>query len=254
MKIENVSIAPLVLVSVVDHYKRVSTERVVGILLGNIRENTACVTNSFAIPFDESVEGVFLDTSYLQNMYDLYNKVNSKEEILGWYHSGPNMYSSDLEIMRVMMGYCQTPVLAVVNVHKQRGGIPCEAYGMGSDRRLVRKNVEVLADEIEEVGVEHLLRDIKEGTGSTLKDEVAVIIESLWAYEDLLRQIIEYFEKVQTGKRRNKVILNALQDVLNSVPRYRAETNLGSIYVAKLAEAFRKMNDLQKNKIERKQW
>ncbi len=255
MLFKNVSISPLVLVSVVDHYKRLSTPRVVGILLGATSQNGVSVTNSFAIPFEESVEGIFIDTSYLQNMFDLYYKVNAKEEIIGWYHSGPNLCKSDAEISKLIMRYCNSPILAVINVHMDNSEIPCQAFQLGIDGSLVRMNAEIQADETEEVGVEHLLRDIKECTGSSIKDKVKVIEESLRTYEKSLGVIVDYLEKVQQGKKkRNYNILKLLQDVLNSVPRYEEEVDLNKVYVASLVDTFIQMIDLEKNKDERDEW
>ena len=54
MEYERVYISPLVLLSVVDHYKRLSSNRVVGILLGTIESSKVKITNSFAVPLEEN--------------------------------------------------------------------------------------------------------------------------------------------------------------------------------------------------------
>lgn len=56
--IQEVTIHPLVLLSVADHYHRVARgtrKRVVGVLLGqvNLAAGTVDATNSFAVPFEE---------------------------------------------------------------------------------------------------------------------------------------------------------------------------------------------------------
>jgi 26S proteasome regulatory subunit N8 len=51
-----VSIHPIVLLSIVDHFNRAnenSKRRVVGILLGEMNKGVLDVTNCYAIPFDE---------------------------------------------------------------------------------------------------------------------------------------------------------------------------------------------------------
>lgn len=53
---KTVTVSPLVLLSVVDHYNRVakdSKKRVVGVVLGDNSSDTIRVTNSYAIPFEE---------------------------------------------------------------------------------------------------------------------------------------------------------------------------------------------------------
>jgi 26S proteasome regulatory subunit N8 len=161
MHCQRVTIAPLVLLSVVDHYKRLSTQRVVGVLLGSMNNTTIEVTNSFAVPFEEADDRYFVDTSYLQHMFDLYYKVNCKEKILGWYHSGPKLHSIDVQVTKTLSKYCKMPIIAVVNVHQETSDIPCQVYRLRRDGGLTHMSIQVGADETEEVGVEHLLRDIR---------------------------------------------------------------------------------------------
>ena len=110
---EQVVVHPLVLLSVVDHYNRVAKDtrkRVIGLLLGETSKGRTDVTNSFAgaqplyqhpnlslmapatpapdtccrmlchaVPFEEDDRDPsiwFLDHSYLENMFDMYKRVN----------------------------------------------------------------------------------------------------------------------------------------------------------------------------------
>jgi len=87
----DVAVHPLVLLSVADHYNRVAKDtqkRVVGVLVGTrihdkVRDKVD-VTNSFAVPFEEDLKNPlvwFLDHNYLENMFWLFKKVNSKRVI-----------------------------------------------------------------------------------------------------------------------------------------------------------------------------
>jgi|EP00979_Chaetoceros_neogracilis_P011619 26S proteasome regulatory subunit N8 len=54
--IQDVTVHPLVLLSVADHYHRVARgtrKRVVGVLLGTVNRGSIAATNSFAVPFEE---------------------------------------------------------------------------------------------------------------------------------------------------------------------------------------------------------
>lgn len=249
---QKVVISPLVLLSVVDHYKRLSSPRVVGILLGTKSDRAIEVTNSFAIPFEEYDEGFFIDTSYLLKMYDLYSKVNSFEQIVGWYHSGPKLHHSDLEISKTMLKYCARPVLAVVNLHLNTSDIPCKAFQLVNCQELAHINVQIGADETEEVGVEHLLRDIKEGTGCNIKEKVGIIIGSLEAYRDALSEIIAYLERVEKGMKPNREILEKFQDILNDAPRITTEVDMNALYVTELASSLIAANDLKIKEMDNK--
>lgn len=49
------------------------------------------IISSFAVPFDEDDRDPkvwFVDHDYLENKYQMFKKVNAKEKIIGWYHSG----------------------------------------------------------------------------------------------------------------------------------------------------------------------
>ena len=78
-----VTVHPLVLLNVVDHFNRVSktqnVKRVVGVLLGSMKKDkTLDICNSFAVPFDEDEKDKntwFLDIDYLENMYGMFHKV-----------------------------------------------------------------------------------------------------------------------------------------------------------------------------------
>lgn len=113
-----VVVHPLVLLSVVDHYDRtikgVRNKRVMGILLGKTSAGTLDVTNCFAIPFEEDPREKsvwFLDHLYLEKMGHMFHRVNFKEKIVGWYITGTQFKSHDIEIHELMRNYCKNPVL-----------------------------------------------------------------------------------------------------------------------------------------------
>ena len=99
-----VAVHPLVLLSVADHYNRVAKDtkkRVVGVLLGTRTRNKVDACNSFAVPFEEDLRNPlvwFLDHNFLENMFWMFKKVNTREEIVGFYSSGPKIKENDLKI------------------------------------------------------------------------------------------------------------------------------------------------------------
>ena len=131
---KNVTVAPLVLLSVVDHYNRIAKDtkkRVLGVLLGDNNGKSIRVANSFAIPFEEDEKNAsvwFLDHNYVETMGDMFKKVNAKEKLIGWYHSGPKLRASDLQINELFKKYTPNPLLLVVDVHPKPVGIPTDAY------------------------------------------------------------------------------------------------------------------------------
>lgn len=247
---EKITIAPLVLLSVVDHYKRVPASRVIGVLLGSTTGSAINITYSFAVPFEEDDENFFFDSSYLQNMFELFYKVNCTEKIVGWYHSGPKMRKNDLDISKAFTKYCENPLLAIVDVGMKASDIPVQVFRLRFNKQLDHLSVQIGADETEEVGVEHLLRDIKEGTGCSLKDRVQEIKDSLKMYKTSLDEIINYFERLESGMQPDHQILEVFQEILNEIPMIREELDMSKIYTLELLNTFVAMNDLQRNKLD----
>uniref|UniRef100_A0A8C3QET5 26S proteasome non-ATPase regulatory subunit 7 n=1 Tax=Cyanoderma ruficeps TaxID=181631 RepID=A0A8C3QET5_9PASS len=188
LAVDRVVVHPLVLLSVVDHFNRIgkvgNQKRVVGVLLGSWQKKILDVSNSFAVPFDEDDKDDtvwFLDHDYLENMYGMFKKVNARERIVGWYHTGPKLHKNDIAINELMKRYCPNSVLVIIDVKPKDLGLPTEAYisveevhddGTPTSKTFEHVTSEIGAEEAEEVGVEHLLRDIKDTTVGTLSQRI----------------------------------------------------------------------------------
>lgn len=48
--------------------------------------------------------------------------------MIGWYHSGPKLRSSDLEINELFKRYTPNPVLVIIDVKPNDAEIPTDAY------------------------------------------------------------------------------------------------------------------------------
>ncbi|OBT59936.1 hypothetical protein VE03_10624 [Pseudogymnoascus sp. 23342-1-I1] len=122
-----VSVTPLILLSAVDHYDRSAKgtrKRVVGVLLGQNEGKNVRISNSFAVPFEEDKKNPsvwFLDHNYVESMNDLFKKLNAKERLIGWYHSGPKLRASDLEVNELFKRYTPNPLLVIIDVQPKEG-------------------------------------------------------------------------------------------------------------------------------------
>jgi 26S proteasome regulatory subunit N8 len=246
-----VIVHPLVLLSAVDHYKRKGTKRVVGILLGTA-EKEIHISESFAAIFEEDAEGWFLDTSHIQNMYDLFYKVNRKLEIVGWYHTGPKMSEADLEITKSLTRFVADPFMVIINVHLDTSDLPVQTFRLEKND-FVHVNSSIEAEEAEEVGVEHLVRDIREEASGSISARVKEIKESMVIYERVLEEIGTYLGDVLEGRiALNQEVIDLCQEIINSTPRITRPINetLCDCYSAELAKAVVALNDLRRNRIE----
>lgn len=105
---------------------------------------------SFAVPFEEDDKDPktwFLDLDYIESMWEMFRKVNgefvaylgdasnipvAKERPIGFYHTGPQLRSSDLDISERLKRFMPRPVMVIVDVRPSGGrgdvGIPTDAY------------------------------------------------------------------------------------------------------------------------------
>ncbi|KAM0676663.1 proteasome regulatory particle subunit [Binucleata daphniae] len=256
---------PLVLLQITDHHARYSSNRVIGVLLGT-DESEMHVTNSFALPFEESKKTFFIDTSYLENMLVLHRKINSKEKVLGWYHTAKVLQAKDPFITTLFESLTANPLLLVVDLSTEN--VPLKMYRQRNTIQNATKNTakndtndinydknivselcpvqcRIEAEEAEDVGVEHLLRDIKEDDGEDIK-------ESLILYNKGIKMIVEYIDNVINKKIECDMdIMNEIQECLNERIEIECKENISECYLACLIKSVCLMKDLQSNRKQR---
>lgn len=283
--IADVTIHPLVLLSAADHYHRVARgtrKRVVGALLGTVSRGRVDATNSFAVPFEEDNKNpnvFYLDHNYLENMLTMFRKVNAKERIVGFYSTGPQIRPNDLRIHSMLTrflpkGTITPPVFCIIDVRPNRKSIPTTAYkmveeveeGTSHNKAEVKKTFAhvpslIGAMEAEEVGVEHLLRDINDPTISTVASLIEAKMAGLASLTDKLAEMKDYLEYVVSGKTKpNQEIIANMQGILNLLPNLNVEELVRSmliktndlhmvIYLSSLIRSVIALHDLVNNKI-----
>nr|CAI5822051.1 unnamed protein product [Callosobruchus analis] len=245
-----VVVHPLVLLSVVDHFNRMgkigNQKRVVGVLLGCWRaKGVLDVSNSFAVPFDEDEKDKsvwFLDHDYLENMYSMFKKVNARERVVGWYHTGPKLHQNDIAINELVRRYVLSKLcLVIIDAKPKDLGLPTEAYqaveevhddGSPTSKTFEHVPSEIGAEEAEEVGVEHLLRDIKDTTVGTLSQRITNQLLGLKGLHSQLREIRDYLIQVSEEKLPiNHQIIYQLQDIFNLLPDINQDNFNKAFYV-----------------------
>jgi len=208
-------------------------------------------------------------------MYAMFKKVQAKEKVIGWYSTGPKLRPSDIEINELFRSYCSHPVYVIIDVNPKDDAteIPTEAYyaiesspedkTSGKDRRtFIHLPSTIGAYEAEEVGVEHLLRGVKDTLESTLSDEISAKLNSLKSLRTRLNEIIKYLNLVLDGKLPvNHIILNELQNAFNYLPDVRSNVSalrsftvstndhFLSLYLSSLIRSIVALHDLIKNKL-----
>lgn len=247
---KTVSIAPLVLLSVVDHYERIvkssetsvvsSNKRVVGVILGNKSDDSIRISNSFAIPYEEDENNSniwFLDHNYVDSMMEMFKKINAKEKLIGWYHTGPKLKQNDLRINEVFKSFTPDPLLLIVDVNStDKIDIPTDCYmaieeikedGSSNEKTFLHYPSIIEAEEAEEIGVEHLLRDIRDENRGNLTISLSNNFKSLKSLNEKISNIVKYLCKLITGELPiNSTILGKLQDIFNLLPNISQITDI----------------------------
>jgi len=277
---------PLVLLNVLDHYQRVAKgtkKRVVGCLIGDKSEGHTDVSNSFAVPFDENTKKPytsFLDFDYLKEMGDMFKAVNASEKVVGWYSTGVKIKAIDADIQAQMATICDDPIFVIVDpAMKNNDEIPVLVYhsviqvregGMQMEFDIV--DCEFRSSEVEEVAVEHLLRDVQQHKSvTTLEKEVEHKVTGLRGLKKRLNDIKTYLEKVESKQLPlNQEILHNIQTIFNlkslsCTPSFseamQVQTNdhALAVYIASLTRTTLILDKLLDNRImnrdmEKKKW
>ena len=274
---DHVAVHPIVLLSVVDHYYRLAKEtnrRVVGALLGEYVEGKVDITNCYALPFEEDPKDKkiwYVDHVFSEQMYEMFQKINKKEKLLGWYSSGPKIRPHDIEINEVFRKYCENPIFVIIDVQeKNKEGIPAESYIMreevDQDGQLIKTffklNTTIEASLPEEIGVEFMLKDINDPNrvGSVSK----IINDKEQSMRSLIKKLTEiknYLVKVIAGKIPvNAQIIFNIQEIFNLLPNFDTESlikamsiqtnnNYLVLYLSWLAKTVVALHKLINNKI-----
>ena len=234
----------------------------------------------------------YLDHNFVENMLHMFKKVAAKERIVGFYSTGPSIRPNDLRIYSMLTrfipkGVYTPPVFCIIDVRPDRKSIPTTAYKMveevegsgnsggnsgGGNSSNSNKKTEVRksfahvpsrigAMEAEEVGVEHLLRDINDPTISTVASLIEAKMGGLASLTDKLNEMKVYLEHVIGGTlKRNQEIIANMQTILNLLPNLNVEELVKSvlvktndmhmvIYLSTLIRSVVALHDLVDNKI-----
>jgi proteasome lid subunit RPN8/RPN11 len=102
------------------------------------------------VPFEEEEKDPsvwFLDHNYVESMNDMFKKINAREKLIGWYHSGPKLRASDLEINELFKRYTPNPLLVIIDVQPKESGVPTDAYFAVEEIKDVKMNLRRSEDE-----------------------------------------------------------------------------------------------------------
>ena len=204
----------------------------------------------------------------------MFRKVNAKERVVGFYSTGPQIRPNDFGIHEIVQRFVPShllpPVFCIIDIRPDRASIPTTAYKVVEE---VEKSDNVVrlsfahvpsridAMEAEEVGVEHLLRDINDPTVSTVASLIRAKMAGLSTLTEKLVEMKDYLEACIAGdKKVNQDIVANMQTILNLLPNLNTDELVRSmlvktndmymaIYLSSLIRSVIALHDLVNNKI-----
>lgn len=231
----------------------------------------------------------YLDHNYLENMLIMFRKVNAKERVVGFYSTGPQIRPNDLRIHDIVERFTgnytngsknmsiptHPGVFCIIDIRPGRADLPVTSYkvteelgsiGTGSTVGSIQRTFAHVASfmgamEAEEVGVEHLLRDIHDPTVSTVASLIQGKLSGLATLQEKLVECKDYLESCARGDVNvNADIVANLQTILSLLPNLNTAELVNAmmvqtndmhmaIYLASLIRTVIALHDLVNNKI-----
>ncbi|KAI8855099.1 eukaryotic translation initiation factor 3 subunit F [Chytridium lagenaria] len=230
------TVGPVVLFSVLDHYIRRPDEdnpRVIGALLGVRSEDGAEIEirNSFPLSHTETEDSVTIDGDYLQQMYSLHQRVNSKEVIVGWYATGNAIDANSVVMHDFFINeiFPHQPVHLVVDTLLTDGKFGIRAYSasyMGTPgtefggSMFVQIPCDVKFIDSERSGLDIIASAKDQTPGANLLSDMDSLEKSVILIQNMLENVANYIAEVQAGNiKANNAIGRFLMDTISSVPR-----------------------------------
>eukprot|EP00897_Mesotaenium_endlicherianum_P002407 jgi/Mesen1/2194/ME000152S01287 len=218
---------PVVLFNISDCYIRRNEgqERVIGTLLGSVgSDGTVDIRNSYAVPHNESSDQVAIDIDFHRTMFELHQRVNQKEIIVGWYSTGAGVSGSDALIQDFYGREAPNAIHLTVDTSFSEDRASIRAYVSTSlslgDRQLAAQFHEVQLDlrmvEAERIGFENLKKTMVEKLPGDLEGLESTVAR-LQAMIDVVFRYVD--DVVEQRKPADNSIGRYLADTVAVAPR-----------------------------------
>jgi len=182
------------------------------------------IRNSYSVPHNESSDQVAVDIDYHRTMYDLHQRVNPKEVIIGWYSTGAGVSGSSALIQDFYAREVTNPVHLTVDTSFLNEQATIKAYvsttlSLG-DRQLAAQFHEIPLDlrmvEAERVGYDVLKKTIVD----KLPNDLEGLEASMQGLHALIEDVFKYVDDVVRGQvAPDQTVGRYLMDTLATIPK-----------------------------------
>ncbi|KAI9909106.1 hypothetical protein PsorP6_014876 [Peronosclerospora sorghi] len=234
--ITDVKVHPVVILQALDRSLRrdAGQPRVIGTLLGRVDGGVAEITDSFAVPHLENSEEVAVGRDFHTHMYELHQRVNENEVVVGWYAAGPGHVDDHSALIhQFYSSVCEVPVHLVVNTDLAQDALDVAAYVSCPldvvDTALVHqfKQIPVTQklSEPETIAVNAMRPKGGELAPVTLPNELEALEDTMEQLYQCIEQASTFVSDVVAGKAKADAKLgHEIADALAAIPMLREET------------------------------
>jgi len=226
--ISNVSIHPVVIVSILDHFiRRSEGHRVIGTLLGVNNDGIIEIKSCFPVPHTEG-ETLAVDMDFHTNMLDLHHRVSPKEVIVGWYSTGAEIDENSQMIHDFYSRKMNNPpVFVTVDTNLTNHTLSTKAYTSTSivfnekilGSQFISVPLEIQAFDAEKTGVDSLMRS-KSGDAHLVSDLENLEL-SIRKLDSMMESILGYVNSVLDGtKKGDNIVGRFLADAVSNLPKF----------------------------------
>jgi translation initiation factor 3 subunit F len=215
-----VKLHPTVVFSILNNFVRRNDResRVIGTLLGTIKDGVVEVTESFAVPHMERKDELFvaINKEYHKQMISFHRRINRKERIVGWYTTtspeGALINDNSSLIHDFYSAECENPIHIVVDTTlagdtmSVRGfnSVPLSLGDMSLANMFREVQVDLTVTDAESTCLYHMIHSQQPAGSSADKP---------WASSEIL-------SAVPTQRATVNAAMNQLLVVLDDVQRY----------------------------------
>eukprot|EP00002_Diphylleia_rotans_P017209 TRINITY_DN3341_c0_g1_i1.p1 TRINITY_DN3341_c0_g1~~TRINITY_DN3341_c0_g1_i1.p1 ORF type:complete len:318 (+),score=74.00 TRINITY_DN3341_c0_g1_i1:64-1017(+) len=230
-----ISLHPLVIINISDHFTRTkvmtkrSDVRVIGALLGTVTGRKVEIYNSFELDYNMNLGRVNVNEAYFKSKQEQMKKVFPTHEVLGWYSSGCEPTFDDLDVQKLVSGYCESPLyLLLDNTQRTVDQVPVKIYESESSflDGLLRMNFvctsyKMETVESERIAVEHVANISATGSNTTsaFSKQTNGIQNALKQLLDEVKIITDYLAAVKAGSTPvDLALLREISALWNMIP------------------------------------
>ncbi|KAJ1550654.1 COP9 signalosome complex subunit 6 [Nowakowskiella sp. JEL0078] len=177
----SITLHPLVIMNVSEHYTRTKVQLqasstigdfriyMFGALLGSQNGREIELHNSFELPFDEINGQYAINRTYFTTKQEQFRQVFPKLDFLGWYSTGPFPTSSEIHVHQQMLEFNEAPLFLQLNPISSISSkdLPIEIYESTFDildgytqMMFLKSSYKIETGEAERIAVDHVAHTI----------------------------------------------------------------------------------------------